>query len=335
MLPETFARVAAQLPRLLELNYYADRQSPWLLAHTMPDAARVADLRAAPIGKLLGRPALRPLVARSGGLLRKGDVRALAYSDAFALMDGISPAAEAALDTIWGQDWMDIEVTYTSWGSDSHDWQWLQTTRPGSGLVVQVSFPSEHARLLGRMPSDTRGTYECAHHPIRRQGRPTLAWARVDLDFNSGAALIEEVQCDWLRLAKRHVDGMRRARTKSRRLAAHDAYYRALVDRYAKAWPHLTMLATLVTLRDLLGLRSIWMHQPDSGAVLKGIYGETPPRSLYTQLPKAFCFEPTPSVPAFLKDRSGGKRPREQNRRLKAARRMIRQGRSIFWRLEL
>jgi hypothetical protein len=45
-------------------------------------------------------------------------------------------------------------------------------------------------------------TFEWSAHPIRRSPS-TLAWSRVDIDFENGEALIEEIQTDWVRLAER------------------------------------------------------------------------------------------------------------------------------------
>lgn len=44
-------------------------------------------------------------------------------------------------------------------------------------------------------------------------------------------------------------------------------------------------------------------HSPLSGAKLKGGGAGDAPVSLYTDLPKRFCFERTPALPAFIKRR--------------------------------
>lgn len=38
-------------------------------------------------------------------------------------------------------------------------------------------------------------------HPVRKDDVETLAWARIDLDFASNQALIEEIQSDWVKNA--------------------------------------------------------------------------------------------------------------------------------------
>lgn len=336
MTPEDFARAGAILPDRLDLNHYPDRQSPWLLAQCMPCAARVGALRRGPLAKLLDRPAVKPLVARSGGDLRQADMRALAYADAFELFDGVSPAGEAALEAAWSAPWMDFQLSFTTWGTDERVWPNMQLSRPGGNLVIQLAFPTEHQRLMAHyLPQGARKAFEEDRHPTAKTGRPTLAWSRVDIDWARGEALIEEVQSDWLRFVADEVRWMADISPRSRELRAHQAYQRALVARYAKLWPEVMMLATLVVVRDILGLSRVWMHQPASGAVLKGINRWLPPRSLYTQLPKRFCFTPTDAVPPMLGGKVGCRRSRVQNQRLKRVRGLARVGEPVFWRLDL
>lgn len=336
MTPEDFQSVAAYLPETVDLNHYPDRQSAWLLAHQMPETARVAELRAGPLAKLLDRPAVKPLVARSGGVLRRVDAQALAYADAFDRFDGVGPAGEAALEAAWSAHWMDFQLSFASWGTHRHLWQHHQVSRPGGNLVIQMAFPSDHQRLMGQyLPDGAREKFEEAQHPTRKDGRPTLAWSRVDIDWDRGEALIEEVQGDWLRFVDDEVRWMAESNPRLRELRAHQAYQRALVAQYAKVWPEAMLLATLVVIRDVLGLRRVWMHQPESGAVFKGIRRALPPRSLYTRLPKRFCFAPSQDVPDMLGAKRGCRRLRPQNQRLKTVRGLARAGRPVMWRLDL
>ena len=332
MTPDVLTSLRQRLPREMQFNYYADRQSPWLLTHSMPDQAKIAQLRALPVGKLLSRPAMAVLIARSGGLLRRSDLAAIAYADRFDLHDQAGPTGRAALDAVWALTWQDFLLSFAEWGKGGN-WANLQLSREGGNLVIQLGFPSDHAELLGRyLDKDVRQKFEEQLHPVRRDGRPTLAWARVDVDFDTGEALIEEVQSDWLRNVADEVDWLASSEPRSRDLRAHQAYKQALFARYAKVWPQAMLLATLVILRDLLGLRRIWMHQPEPGAILKGIRYSLPPRSLYTALPKAFCFAPVREIPALLDQR---RMPRLQRQRVKAVKAMARIGRAVFWRLDL
>ncbi len=47
-------------------------------------------------------------------------------------------------------------------------------------------------------------SFKYTGHPIHKT-RNSIAWARIDLDYLTGEVLIEEIQNDWLRQAKRHL----------------------------------------------------------------------------------------------------------------------------------
>lgn len=336
MYRDTYTAIRQQLPDDIAFNYYPDRQSPWLLAHLWDqDRARVPALRQSPMAKLLDRPALKPLIARCGGDLRRMDVLALAHADRFDAFDQITPAGEAALEACWADPWLDFHLTFEAWGMRGN-WEWAQVSREGGSLVIQLGFPGDHAQLMGRyLPPDVRGKFQEEYHPVRTEGRPTLAWARVDLDLMRGEALIEEIQCDWLRLVQDEVEWLAEKDPQSRDTRAHQAYQRALFARYARLWPQAMMLAALVVLVEHLGIRRVWMHQPAAGAVLKGIDGCCPPVSLYTKLPRSFCFAPTTDWPALLAPGPWARRDRTRKQRAKQVQRMADAGRPIFWRLDV
>ncbi|MEX0283135.1 MAG: hypothetical protein AB3N23_00840, partial [Paracoccaceae bacterium] len=303
MFQKALTAVRHRLPDELAFHYYPDRQSAWLMAQLWhEDRAKVGALRQTRVGKLLDRPLLKPLVARCGGTLRRHDVMALAHADQFGAFDDLTHAGEAVLEACWSETWLDFGLTFTQWGAGK-DWQYAQISREGGSLVIQLGFPTDHAQLMGRyLPVDAREKFEEDYHPIRTEGRPTLAWARVDMDLERGEALIEEVQCDWLRLVKDEVDWLAQSEPQSRDTRAHQSYQRALFARYAKIWPQAMMLSTLAVLVEQLGMRRIWMHQPTTGAALKGIGGGLPPVSALFQKPKKLFFLvgrriPRPSAP--------------------------------------
>ena len=301
--------------------YYDDRESPWLLSQFVGDRAPVARVRKSAVGKLLARPLVQPLVAGCGGVLEPGDVQALARADVAAGFSGLSKPATALLERVYATPWQDFVLSFAQWGQRG---RWGdQTTRNDANLVIQVGFPSDHAELMGKYFGPLRRKdLEFSLHPVRTVGRPTLAWARVDLDLLSGEALVEEVQSDWLRFAKDEVDDLRTGRPHSRALALAERYEAALVRQYGKAWSRVTLLAVLMLLRDEFACRTVWMHQPEAGAVLKGITGTPPPRSLYTDLPKRFCFAPTRDRPGFLQ------------RLAKSRTKRLPKSGPLFWRLE-
>ncbi len=58
--------------------------------------------------------------------------------------------------------------------------------------------------------------------------------------------------------------------------------------------------AAIGFIRDELGLAHIYYHSEQSGRLLKRITGGLPPRSLYVDLPRRFCFRETLEIPEFL-----------------------------------
>ncbi len=319
MTPQDIQTLLRGLPRQLDYAYYPGREDAWLLAHLMPDDMTVPDLRRAGLGKLLQRPLIKPVVAGCGGTLRLRDMLALAYAPHALNWQGLSPAAHAQMNAIYAQPWLDFQLSFTSWGREDA-FAWQQTSRPGHNLVLQLGFPSDHAALMGQYLTDaTRKDYEAQAHPIRRSGRPTLAWARVDLDPHSGTVLIEEVQSDWLRFVREEAEHLGRLVPRSRAARSAQGYEAALRSRYDRLWPKVMLLAALEVMRDHVGCDRFYMHRPDSGAVLKHIHGAQPPRSLYTTLPKSFGFVPTTHIPGFL-----GNRHRE-------LRKALGRGKPVFW----
>ena len=77
------------------------------------------------------------------------------------------------------------------------------------------------------------------------------------------------------------------------------------------------------------------MHRPETGAALKGIEGILPPRSLYTDLPRSFCFAPVAELPEFLRPRFWRRSPRAARERLRPVIAAARTGKPVFWRLDL
>ncbi len=176
---------------------------------------------------------------------------------------------------------------------------------------------------MGRhLQQGSRKDFEYWGHPIRTDGCPTLAWARLDVDLATGTALIEEIQSDWLRLLRSDIEDVAIRAPISRELKQKQSYEISLRARYEKLWPVAMMLATLMVLREHLGCHSVFLHQPEIGAALKSITGRHPPRSLYTSLPRSFCFEATQDVPAFLS-------------RSRILRKLARKKQPLFWHLAL
>ncbi len=320
MTPDTIKMIRRILPLEMQFPYYPDRESAWLLAQHLSEDTPVASLRTQPVGKLLDRPLLKPLVAACGGRLRPRDVLPLAHADRAIRWPDMAPAAQRALDPVFAHAWLDFTLSFDTWGTGRH-WQDAQISRKGGNLVIQLGFPSEHARVFGaQFDRGKRRKLEYSGHPVRLDGTPTLAWARVDLDLDTGTALIEEVQTDWLRAVSWEKIRMAREGAQDRDLKVMIAYEQALIGRYARIWPKVMLLATLYLLREEFAVRQVWMHQPEAGRVLKSISGRAPPRSLCSSLPRAFCMTATHDAPPFL---------RPKRRRVLS--KLAAKGQPLFW----
>lgn len=295
-----FRAVQHRLPERITFPYYAGREDAWLMAQHLRDDTAVADWRGSGFGKLLGRPLIRPVLAGCGGRLRVRDFHALAYAGQGVDWSGLSPATRDQLDVIYARPWQDFELSFARWGDPDDSW-FQQTSRPGYNLVVQLGFPAEHAALMGRyLARQSRKDFEFDSHPVRTEGRPTLAWARLDVDLATGTVLIEEIQSDWLRFVRETVVVLDARNPQSHHARATAIYERELRRLCGKIWPRVMMFAVLEIVRDYFGRCDVFYHQPDAGAVLKQIHGGRPPVSLYTALPKALCFAPTRAAPGFL-----------------------------------
>jgi hypothetical protein len=137
-----------------------------------------------------------------------------------------------------------------------------------------------------------------------------LAWARIDLDFAADEALIEEIQSDWIKQVTNTFHRMTSHKDED------DAYYEYGLDAepeevityvntvlkpYIKIWEEAMLTATIEFIRNELGIHNIYYHSYETGCALKHC---EPPRSLYTTIPRKFCFQETEQMPHFLQDLS-------------------------------
>jgi len=137
-----------------------------------------------------------------------------------------------------------------------------------------------------------------------------LSWCRLDFDLDTGEALIEEIQTDLVRDMQTVAEAAYQARKKKRenfpkyggrlKTLPFLRYWENDFSTYQKIWHEATLTAAIGFLFDELGLKTIYYHTHESGAFLKRIDGTNPPRSLYTKLPKQFCFEKTEEAPELL-----------------------------------
>ena len=275
--------------------YYRSRYAVDLLSRYLGEEKPKKEVQASRFGRLLHKPEIRRAFAQVGnGVLRR-----------------------SCLDALWPANPECYRVTLAHWGEDDSDWHWDQVSRRGYSLVLQINFSERHDACYRRWLGDREERpFDYRHHPVARGDFHTLAWVRLDLDLDDGEVLIEEIQSDWVRYAKRayeaclapsgtQVPVQRRWQHYLRKhgfdLDKVRRYYEQALVPHLGYWSELAMAVAIGFIRDDLGLRSVWCHSPESGAHYKHIGGSKPPRSIYTSLPRSFCFEPIDEPPAFLK----------------------------------
>ena len=150
-----------------------------------------------------------------------------------------------------------------------------------------------------------------------------MAWSRMDVDLDRGEALIEEVQNDWIREAEyerrrleRYLACTKQCNCRMKPYAkAALRYVNQVLAPYVSIWDQAMLSATLFFLREELGIGSIRYHTWETGNALKRIDGlGKPPRSLYSRLPRQFCFTEVSDSPELL----SGRQMRRRLRRAKA-----------------
>ena len=262
--------------------YFRDRYALMLLGRAAGSGMSVARLRRSPYGKLLSRPLVKELLARKGGgrlsapdLASVWPPRPLCYTMSFG---------------IWGYDWSDER-------------SWAQTSRAGCNLGLLLAFTNEHDTPYRELiPNHGDEPFKVSAHPYV-SGKNTMAWARVDLAGDLSEALIEEVQSDWFRM----VDIFRR-RTANRKdaegraaLERLDRYIEAVLAPHRETWQEAMLAAAVDFLFREVGVSSVYYHTWEGGLVMKNMRGRAkPPRSLYTALPRRFCFQRTKTAPQFM-----------------------------------
>ncbi|MEP3277785.1 MAG: hypothetical protein ABJN26_18980 [Stappiaceae bacterium] len=315
---EQAQQIIRVLPKQRTLfDYYQDRYAIVLLEQKTKQPAPITFLKKTRFGKLLDKSAVKQIIAHKGdGILSREDLAYAERKDAFQSV-----------------------LTLGLWSGRRRGRDWAQTSRQGTNLVLQMNFDREHDRAYERLVGSIDESPFCElAHPICTKGRTTMAWARLDIDWNSGEALVEEVQNDWVR-------GALSAYKDAKRLSAAEGgekrnfhfwgyhlgrapSYIEYVEKYllprAKYWSEAMLTATIWFLREELNIPVIWYHTPETGKLVKNIKYNGPPVSIYSRLPKQFCFALTDETPPFV---------------IEAARKKVRQrlrtGKDQFWRLDL
>ncbi len=189
---------------------------------------------------------------------------------------------------------------------------WIQTSRRGKNaynLVLQLNLHGGEAQFMDRLINKREDDpFEASYHPIHQGRHRTLAWARIDLDWESGQALIEEIQNDRIRYVKEFIEESKDCNDQEMLWYGSKLPIQTIVDYWnvrlrisRKIWDEAMLSATISFLVHELGIRKIYYHTPLSAEAYKSEGAEDAPRSIYTKLPRKFCFKPTNTPPSFLR----------------------------------
>ena len=270
-------------------HYFKDRYALMLLSWFVKDGRTVRDVKSSRFRGLLEKPVVKSVTkARRDGVITR---EALQQRN----------AAESA----------GYRITYDIWG-DPHDGS-LQTSRPGMNLVLQVNFPVEHdLAYQWLLEVGEQQPFVVHGHPARAGRYNTMGWARIDIDLDAGEALIEEIQNDWIRNAQEMAYDAKAAIDNGHDHASiwcNDGLFQCqarqfmtyadeVLSAYEDVWAEAVLAAAIEFLIGDLGIRRIFYHTLAGGNRLKGMDG--PPQSLYTTLPRKFCFQEVEESPLFL-----------------------------------
>lgn len=290
---ELIDEVIACLPEDRTLfHYFKGEYAYKLLSYVCKKRNTVGEIKKYPYQRLLNQPGVRSVLSTEGS----GKITAELF------------------EHVWDETSESFVLTLDSWG-ETNRWG-NQMTRKGGNLVLQMNFSEKHNRAYRKLvkPED-EFIFNYGGHPVMVEGkrkifRDTLAWSRLDIDLQSGEALIEEIQSDWVRKVKACFYAIQ-AGKKPWYLDYCDCqpdkfvtYVENVFKPFYTLWAEAMLMASIKFIYTELGISRIYYHSYETGMQIKKIYGK-PPRSLYSDLPRKFCFEITDEDPEFLQnDRS-------------------------------
>ncbi|MGI9324101.1 MAG: hypothetical protein ACR2PZ_02700 [Pseudomonadales bacterium] len=260
--------------------YFPERFAFLLLAQASERAHTLRALKQRPEGRLLERAAVRALLKHCGDGALTPDI----------------------FRSHWDHRAVPFVLNLGYWGGRGYR-PWRQTSRGGYNLVLRLDFASDHMQELKRRFGDYGWLYNCDSHPVAQQQnrlRETLAWARLDLDFDSDEVLIEEIQSDWVRDAKwASTHGWQTSNGKISSAEAR-SYLEEVLQPIVGIWAEAMLMATLWFIHEELGISRVFYHEYATGCALKQLRYDKPPRSLYSALPRRFCMTLVDHAPKFL-----------------------------------
>ena len=272
--------VLACLPKgKTHYRYFKGAYASRLLSILLPQQASLKQLKKTRFRKLLDHPSVKPVVAACGDGVFRTDL----------------------LKDIWQEPSQPFLLSVSRWGG-KRDRDYFQTSRHGENLVFQLNMPVEHQRQFVAYIKKDGSLNAYSSHPVQspdaKNFRETLAWSRIDIDFDTNEALIEEVQSDgaryvmwWQKKCKKCACERCKKRMK----------YIDWMHAYRTIWAEAMLCATIEFLEHELGIERIFMHTARSGWQVKKMDRDWhAPRSLYSDLPKKFAFKQTWAAPEFL-----------------------------------
>ncbi|MBO6516283.1 MAG: hypothetical protein JJ975_07005 [Bacteroidia bacterium] len=266
------------LPTQMVYPYFKDKFALELLDLSFEDETPISTIKQSRFGKLLNRPAVKEVTAQCGdGKLNKN-----------------------AITNYWGDETHFLRLTLGEWGYvTKKKRQWYQVSRPQKNLVLQVNFDGNHDQAFYRyMGEENKGMFDVWGHPGSKELN-TLGWVRMDICMDRGEVLIEEVQSDWVKRARRYPRGPQAVHHHPG-LRTFEWYHRQLKP-YLKMWEEMLLSAAIYFIAKQLGLSNIWYHTFESGKHYKMMPQRSlPPRSVYTKLPEKFGFEKVHQTPDIL-----------------------------------
>lgn len=280
---ETVNEIIACLPKERTLfNYYKDRYA-FLLLGLACQKDKLENF-----SKLMNKPAIRQWFGQQGKIDLNAD----------------------RLENHWIEGSNDFVLSLASWDGTAPDHD--QTSRAGHNLVLQLGFSNKHNSVYKKLLCEEDQPFIYYGHPVMNKSkkhprfRETMAWARIDLNFETNEALIEEIQTDWLRdVASLHKDISKKSRID--RVADYwgieaplervGQYCEYVKREYNPIWDEAMLSASIDFIVKELGITQVYYHSYATGKKLKNC---NPPQSLYTQIPKKFCFQKTDKAPSFL-----------------------------------
>jgi hypothetical protein len=278
--------------------YFKDKYALDLLALYVGAGVKIGVVKQSEWGFLLDKPPLKQITASLPGKLLTAEI----------------------LSGYWPGEVFAFTLSLDKWGTAGkhrHE-TWDQTSRPGLNLVLQLNFGQDHNVRYQQLirPGEEDHPFITYCHPVNQDKDFTLAWARLDVDLDTGEVLVEEIQNDWLRYADEvyhRVTGLFREskeqvknhwffrETKSS-YGRFRQYYENVLQPHAAIWDEAMLAAVIQFVRHELGISRIYYHTFESGNRMKHIRKKRPPKSLYTRLPRRFGFRETGTAPRLIQN---------------------------------